>query len=99
MGMGEQEKFDFIFFPSSRILREYLRRIGYSGSIFGWIVKNCAIILILYAVMFAVISLEKDGLGGQLLDKYAFACVVFGPVLVYIVIIRDVKKKLGRSIK
>ncbi len=95
--MAEGENFDFFLFPSPRIMREYLRRINYSGSLLGWITKQASLVLLFYAFAFAIVSLDQDGLGGKLVEKYAYFLMLIIPFASYLVVITDVRKRLARK--
>lgn len=97
MGMGEEEDFNFVVFPSPRIMREYLRRVNYSGSFLGFITKQVCLVLLFYVFAFANVSLGKVGLGGKLVEKYAYFWMLIIPFASYLVVIGDVKKRLGQK--
>ncbi len=78
-------------------MREYLRRINYSRSLLGWITKQACLVLLFYVFVFAIVSLDQDGLGGKLVEKYAYFCMLIIPFASYLVVTADMRKRLARK--
>ena len=75
-------------------MREYLRKIGYSGGIFSWIVKNVFFMVAACGFIFAIIDFDSEDRIGRLSKDFVHALLWVMPGFGYILIILDMKKKL-----